>query len=155
MSRRVRFLPLLLAPFVLLGLLRPPPSNVSLFDLGNATSVPALRATTAPSTPFPVLMAARRARLSAACRQGAPPLGKIGLVSLHLPELGVGPSAGQPEWLLYCPVYKAASSNWFQRMVVLAGRAGDLRPGVALDQLAWRVTGSYSRPWTRSGIGSL
>ena len=30
---------------------------------------------------------------------------------------------------------------------MLAGGAGQLVAGVALDQLAWRVTGSRRRPW--------
>lgn len=105
---------------------------------------------TTPVVPFSEVMLTRRRLLTFQCSTLKPgPQGKISLISLHLSNLVPDNAASRPEWLLYCPVYKAASSNWFHRMTLLSGGAYLLKPGAALDQVAWKVTGSKGRPWRK------
>jgi len=109
-----------------------------LLSAGNKSDQRAFPTTTTTTTvPFSEVMNERRQLLASSCRDSKPgPQGKISLISLHLSSLLPADPAGQrPEWLLYCPVYKAASSNWFHRMTLLSGAANQLKPGAALDQV--------------------
>ena len=91
-------------------------SATSLLHLATAPSpLPASTTVATTPVPFPRVMASRRAMVAASCRLAPLALRRVDLVSLHLPSLQARVQGARVDWLLWCPVYKAASSNWFHR----------------------------------------